>query len=421
MSEFFELVDRLCSEGVEWRELGSLGKFYSGLTGKSKEDFTSNGNATFITYMNVYSNLALKTDVNSFVHVKQNEKQNTIQYGDVIFTGSSETLDECGMSSVLTTHPQQKLYLNSFCFGYRFDNLNLFLPDFTKHLFRSDEIRKQIIKTANGVTRFNISKKKMQSVKIPLPPLEVQREIVDILDLFDRLTLELTESLSEELELRKKQYAYYREVLLSFDEKSPSVIKEMTKRLCPNGIEYKTLGEVFTRIRGTPITATKMREIANPDGDIRIFAGGKTVIDAFKKDIPKANITTVPAVLVQSRGIVDFVFYEKPFTFKNEMWAYTTNEKITVKFLYYVLKNNVDYFRSLTTKMGAFPQISLKDTETFKIPLPPLEIQHKIVEILDKFDTLTTSLTEGIPAEIEARRKQYTYYRNKLLTFKEKD
>ncbi|MBQ5479722.1 MAG: restriction endonuclease subunit S [Acetobacter sp.] len=194
---------------------------------------------------------------------------------------------------------------------------------------------------------------------------------------------------------------------------------ELVDRLCPEGVEWKALGEAFTRIRGTPITATKMREIANPAGDIRIFAGGKTVIDAFEKDIPKANITTVPAVLVQSRGIVDFVFYEKPFTFKNEMWAYTTNEKITVKFLYYVLKNNVDYFRSLTTKMGAFPQISLKDTETFKIPLPPLEIQHKVVEILDKFDTLTTSLTEGIPAEIEARRKQYHYYRNKLLSFKE--
>ena len=172
--------------------------------------------------MNVYSNLALKTDVNSFVHVKQNEKQNTIQYGDVIFTGSSETLDECGMSSVLTTHPQQKLYLNSFCFGYRFDNLNLFLPDFTKHLFRSDEIRKQIIKTANGVTRFNISKKKMQSVKIPLPPLEVQREIVEILDQFHTLITSLTEGIPAEIEARRKQYTYYRNKLLTFKDLAPS-------------------------------------------------------------------------------------------------------------------------------------------------------------------------------------------------------
>ena len=219
MSKVFELVDRLCPEGVECRELGSLGKFYSGLTGKSKEDFTSNGNATFITYMNVYSNLALKTDVKDFVHIRQNEKQNTIQYGDVIFTGSSETLDECGMSSVLTTRPQQKLYLNSFCFGYRFDNLNLFLPDFTKHLFRSDEIRKQIIKTANGVTRFNVSKKKMQSVKIPLPPLEVQGKIVEILDQFHTLTTSLTEGIPAEIEARRKQYQYYRDKLLSFKEK----------------------------------------------------------------------------------------------------------------------------------------------------------------------------------------------------------
>ncbi|MBQ5516693.1 MAG: restriction endonuclease subunit S, partial [Acetobacter sp.] len=195
-----------------------------------------------------------------------------------------------------------------------------------------------------------------------------------------------------------------------------SRIFELLERYCGEGVEWKALGEAFTRIRGTPITAMKMKEIANPAGDIRIFAGGKTVIDAFEKDIPKANITTVPAVLVQSRGIVDFVFYEKPFTFKNEMWAYTTNEKITVKFLYYVLKNNVDYFRSLTTKMGAFPQISLKDTETFKIPLPPLEVQREVVGILDLFTELTAELT----AELELRKKQYAYYREVLLSFDEK-
>ena len=85
-------------------------------------------------------------------------------YGDVIFTGSSETIEECGMSSVLTELTEEKLYLNSFCFGFRLNNKNLLLPNFSKYLFRSDEMRKQIIKTASGVTRYNVSKKKMEKV-----------------------------------------------------------------------------------------------------------------------------------------------------------------------------------------------------------------------------------------------------------------
>ena len=160
MSKVNDLIMEYCPEGVPFRKLGEIGSFYGGLTGKSKEDF-KDGNAIFITYMNVYSNIELKTDVVDCVRVGDNEKQNTVQYGDVLFTGSSETPDECGMSSVLTTRTDKDLYLNSFCFGYRFSDPNMFLPGFTKHLFRSDELRKQITRTASGVTRFNVSKKKI--------------------------------------------------------------------------------------------------------------------------------------------------------------------------------------------------------------------------------------------------------------------
>lgn len=105
--------------------------------------------------------------------------------------------------------------------------------------------------------------------------------------------------------------------------------------------------------------------------EIKIFAGGKTVIDASENDIPNANITRVPAVLVQSRGVIDVIYYDKPFTFKNEMWAYTVDEKVSVKFLYYVLKNNMEYFRTAASGMGSMPQISLSVTENFLIPCPP--------------------------------------------------
>ena len=177
--------------------------------------------------------------------------------------------------------------------------------------------------------------------------------------------------------------------------------------------------ELYTRLKGTPITAGKMKEIDNPNGNIRVFAGGKTVIDAFESDIPNANITNVPAVLVQSRGVIDVVYYDKPFTFKNEMWAYTHKNIDTTKYLYYVLKNNVNSFREAASGMGSLPQISLPVTEEYLFNLPNQDEQKRIVEILDKFDVLCNDITEGLPAEIEARQEQYEYYRDKLLTFKE--
>ena len=87
-------------------------------------------------------------------------------------------------------------------------------------------------------------------------------------------------------------------------------IEELVRKYCPDGVLFKKVKEVYVRLKGTPITAGKMKEIACEDGEVRIFAGGKTIIDAHEKDIPKANITRVPAVLVQSRGVIDIVYYD---------------------------------------------------------------------------------------------------------------
>ncbi|MCM1315881.1 MAG: restriction endonuclease subunit S [Alistipes senegalensis] len=135
--------------------------------------------------------------------------------------------------------------------------------------------------------------------KIPLPPLDVQREIVRILDTFTEYTGLHNILLERELELRKKQYQYYRNKLLTFG----------------NDVEYKKIKEIYKRLKGTPITAGKMKEIEDKNGKIKIFAGGKTVINANESNIPQANIIKVPALLVQSRGIIDVIFYDKPFTF----------------------------------------------------------------------------------------------------------
>lgn len=192
-----------------------------------------------------------------------------------------------------------------------------------------------------------------------------------------------------------------------------SKLEQLINELCPNGVEFKKIKNSYTRIKGTPITAGKMKEIASDDGEIKIFAGGKTVITAHEADIPNANITRVPAVLVQSRGVIDTVYYDKPFTFKNEMWAYTADNPIKVKYLYYILKNNIKHFREAASGMGSLPQISLRVTEDFIIPIPPLPVQEEIVRILDKFAELTAELT----VELTARKQQYEYYKDELLTF----
>lgn len=213
MKNIEKLIKELCPNGVEFKELGEIGVFYGGLSGKSKHDF-QDGNAKFITYMNIFSNISINTDLPNFVKIRENENQNIIEFGDILFTGSSETPDECGMSSVLTKKVEEPLYLNSFCFGFRLNNKDLLLPDFSKYLFRDEKIRMQISKTASGVTRFNISKKRFAKISIPIPPLPIQQEIVNILDKFTALEAEL----QAELEARRKQYEYYREKLLTFSE-----------------------------------------------------------------------------------------------------------------------------------------------------------------------------------------------------------
>ena len=190
-----------------------------------------------------------------------------------------------------------------------------------------------------------------------------------------------------------------------------SKIFDLINELCPNGVEFRELGEIFQRIKGTNITANKMKEIEVYGGDIRIFAGGKTVIDTTEDKIQNPNITRVPSVIVQSRGVIDFIYYDKPFTFKNEMWGYTSENETSIKFLYYYLKNNISYFRAASISMGALPQISLPITEKFKLPVPPMEVQREIVRILDSFTLLT--------AELTARKKQYEFYRDFLLNFNE--
>ena len=206
-----KLIEMIQTASVEWKPLGEIGLIYGGLTGKNKYDF-ENGNSKYVTYKNIFDNIEVDLNNLGTVRVNTGEKQHCIKYGDILFTGFSETADEAGMSSVVTSKFDEMIFLNSFSFGFRF-NENIIIPEFAKYLFRSYFIRKEIIKTASGVTRFNISKERFKKIQIPIPPLEIQQKIVKILDKFTELEV----TLEAELALRKRQYRYYRDFLLDFD------------------------------------------------------------------------------------------------------------------------------------------------------------------------------------------------------------
>lgn len=178
-------------------------------------------------------------------------------------------------------------------------------------------------------------------------------------------------------------------------------------------VEWKPLGKALARTKGTKITAGQMKELHKEDAPLKIFAGGKTIAFINFEDIPEKDINREPSIIVKSRGFIEFDYYDKPFSHKNEMWSYhSKDENINIKFVYYFLKINESYFQNIGSKMQ-MPQIATPDTDKFQIPIPPLKVQAEIVRILDTFTALTAELT----AELSDRKKQYEYYRDLLLSF----
>uniref|UniRef100_UPI000496C994 restriction endonuclease subunit S n=1 Tax=Mycoplasmopsis primatum TaxID=55604 RepID=UPI000496C994 len=164
----------------------------------------------------------LSVDVKSLerVFISQNEKQNRVLYGDILFTTSSETAKECGYASVVNNHylDNNEVYLNSFCFGYRLFNIEKYNVNYFKFLFKSESIRKQIIKCVNGVTRFNLSKELFKKIIIPVPHISIQNKIVEILDKLETYTKDIQTGLPLEINQRHQQYEYYRNKLLDFEK-----------------------------------------------------------------------------------------------------------------------------------------------------------------------------------------------------------
>jgi type I restriction enzyme S subunit len=259
----------------------------------------------------------------------------------------------------------------------------------------------------SGVKHPNMSE--ILKIKIPVPPLEIQQEIVSILDTFTELEAEL----EAELETRKKQYVYYRDSLLYI-----------------KNVEYKTLGEVGTFIRGNGLQKKDFTE--NGVGCIhygQIYTYYGTFADKTKtfvspelaKKLKKAQKGDVLIAGV-SENVADVCkplgWLGDEICISGDMFAFRHNQN--TKFITYLLQTtNFNKYKEKYAQGAKVTRVKADKILGYKIPVPGLEEQNRIVAILDKFDALVNDMSIGLPAELAARRKQYEYYRNKLLTFKE--
>lgn len=193
---------RINSNFENWKKvrLGDLGYTFTGLSGKTKEDF-GNGKR-YIQYKQIFDSSKIAIENCGYVNVSENENQNSVKYGDIFFTISSETPDEIGMSSVLL-EDVKNVYLNSFCFGFRLNSFNEMIPEFARFLFRSKVVRNEIKKLAQGSTRYNMSKTELLKLEILLPSIKEQKEISAFLSsLYQKIQTE--KAILEQLEMQKK-------------------------------------------------------------------------------------------------------------------------------------------------------------------------------------------------------------------------
>ena len=414
MSKLEKLIRELCPNGVEYKKLIDLGRFYGGLTGKTKDDF-KDGNKKFITYVNVFNNPSLRLDLEDKVKISDGENQRKLEYCDVIFTGSSEIPEECAISSVVVEQPKEDYYLNSFCFIWRINDVSKFNPHFLKHLFRSDGLRKQLNKTANGVTRFNVSKKEMENVEIPVPPREVQDEIVRILDNFTNLTAELT----AELTARKTQYEFYKQSV--FDDLKNYPLKHITDIALVKarvGWQRLTKAEYLTSGNHYLITGTDFK-------NGKIDFSSCVYVSKERYEMDQNIIVHEKDVLITKDGTLGKVAFldvepDKPTTLNSGVFRIKANQKmVTGRYLYHFFTSKyfTDFVESVKTG-STIPHLTQEGLVSLDIPVPPIEKQKEIVDLLDSFEAYTNDISKGLPAEIELRQKQYEYYRDKLLTFK---
>lgn len=391
MTKLEELIKEYCPNGVEYKKINEIAVQLNGMSGVSGK-WADEGNCEFIDYMNVYKNIKIDTELIKKATVKS-QKQTTLEQGDILFTSASEVPNECAISSVIEKPIKRGVFLDDHLFGIRIksDFKSEIDSVFLNYYFRSDSFRCEINKVVRGVTRFYISKTDFMSLQIPLPALPVQREIVRILDSFTLYSAELT----AELTARRKQYEFYRDKLLNFDIE----------------IEWKTIEEACNMSAGGDVPKDRFSREKTEQFYVPVYSNGVDE-NALYGYTDKAKIFE-PCITVAARGTIGYcALRTEPFFPVVRLICLCPKKEIIPKYLKYYIETI--HFQVPTS---GIPQLTVPMIGKYKIPVPPMDVQERIVKVLDNFDAICSDLGIGLPAEIEKRQKQYEYYRDKLLSF----
>jgi len=391
---------------VEWKKLGEICDFRHGFSFKASL-FKKVGDPV-IRIMNIHDDRVTLENLAYFDRTDYTTDLAPwrVQKGDILIAMSGATTGKIGfVDDDIPAYINQrvgKFIPNRACLNNRY----LFY-------FLANEMQ-TIYEMAHGGAQPNLSSSALlDNLLIPLPPLHVQEKIVAVLDKFTALERELKTKLGTEFVLRRKQYEYYRNKLLTFGEE----------------VEWKTLGEVFETRNG--YTPSKKEEKYWRGGTIPWFrmedlrTSGTLLSTAIQRITPEAIrgkglfransliMATTATIGEHALLLVDALANQQ---FTNFRIRETYEKCLLPKFAYYYFYI-LDAWCLDNTYVGSFPSVDVEKLKLQKFPLPPLHVQEKIVEILDKFNTLANSLTEGLPREIALRHKQYEYYRDALLTF----
>jgi type I restriction enzyme S subunit len=396
---------------VEWLPLEAIGDLVRG-NGLQKTDFTEFG-VPAIHYGQIYTYYGLSTTSTiSFVSPETAKKLRKVNTGDVIITNTSENIEDVGKALVYLGEQQAVTGGHATIFKPS----EIILGKYFAYFTQTEVFAKEKRKHAKGAKVIDVSATDMAKLPIPIPcpenpakSLEIQAEIVRILDAFTELTAELI----AELAARKKQYNYYRDQLLHFEE---------------GEVEWKTLGEVALdfgrgkskhrprndeRLYGGDIPFIQTGDIRNASHVILKYNQTYSEFGLQQSKLwPKGTLCITIAANIAETSILGF-----DACFPDSVIGFVANpEKTSSSYVEYLLS-------SVKTKLeekgqgSAQSNINLGTFENLKLPFPPLAEQERIVAILDKFEALTNSISEGLPREIALRQQQYEYYRDLLFSF----
>lgn len=408
MSKLQELIKELCPDGVEFRKLGEVCEFINGFAFKSSL-FKDEG-LPIIRITNINGVSIDLSDVKFFDlrDYKSNLQSFSVSFGDILIAMSGATTGKIGYYD-----NEDIAYLNQRV-GKFVPNVNKLNNRYLFHFLHSKTAELYIM--AGGGAQPNLSSNKlMNELYIPLPPLEVQNEIVRILDTFTSHAAEL----QAELQARKEQYEYYRNKLLSFDEND-------------EGVKWMRMEEVGTFIRGKRFVRTDIVEKGISCihyGDMYTYYGlsANKTKGMLRSDLAskmryaqKNDVVIVAAgenkddigVGLAWLGDEPAAVHDACFIFQSDMYPLFVSHYLRTDIYHKQIRKYVSEAKICS--------ISAKGLGNAVIPVPSFERQQSIASLLDKFESLVNDLTTGLPAEIAAVQEQYEYYRNKLLTFERK-